>query len=346
MDKMYIKTNEMYLKPEWLDGLESYLDKRSLNQEEITKEFEDKICELTGAKYAITISSATTSILMILLSWSLPLQKVDEVILPNYGHPAAKSCCDILNLKVIPVDINENTLMPDVISIEKVITKNTLAYIHVESNAVLGDNIEEIKSLCRKRKILFIEDAAPSMLQFYNKRRAGRFGHLGIYSFSPTKPLCAGEGSVILTDSYLQYTVLSSIRSDHNYINNKLSLNFALSPFLIAYLIPQLESLEEIGKKRELNHALYKENGLNIFEQQGVTNRYPYAMYLSENAEKISNELKKFKIGHRYKYYPLIDSDLPNSKKVQLQLIDLPCGISLTPEQIKAVCNIVKRAEK
>ncbi|MCK5611919.1 hypothetical protein KAR91_59160, partial [Candidatus Pacearchaeota archaeon] len=101
-----------------------------------------------------------------------------------------------------------------------------------------------------------------------------------------------------------------------------------------------------IGKKRELNHMLYKENGLDIFEQPGVTNRYPYAMYLSENAEKISNDLKKFKIGHRYKYYPLIDPTFTNSNKVQSQLIDLPCGMSLTPEQIKAVCNIVRRAEK
>ena len=341
---MYIKANELYLKSEWLDGLGSYLDKRSLNQAEITEKFESKICKLTGAKYAVTTSSATTSILMILLLWKTPID--NEVILPNYGHPAAKSCCEVLNLKVIPVDVNENTLMPDVKSIKKVITNNTLAYIHIESNAVLGNNIEEIRSLCKKRKILFIEDAAPSMLQFYGKKRAGRFGYLGIYSFSPTKPLCSGEGSVIVTESYLQYKVLLSTRSDHNYINTELSLNFALSPFLIAYLIPQLESLEEIGKKRELNHMLYKENGLDIFEQPGVTNRYPYAMYMSENADKISNELKKFKIGHRYKYYPLIDPTFTNSNKIQSQLIDLPCGVSLTPDQIKAVCNIVRRAEK
>jgi dTDP-4-amino-4,6-dideoxygalactose transaminase len=338
-----IKANELYLKPEWLDGLESYLSKQSFNHEEITREFESKICELTGSRFAITTSSATTSILMILMMWKT---EINEVILPNYGHPAAKSCCDMLDIKVIPVDINEDTLMPDVTSIEEAITPNTLAYIHIESNAVLGNNIEEIKLLCKKHGVTFIEDAAPSMLQFYGKKRAGRFGDLGIYSFSPTKPLCSGEGSVIVTDSYLQNSVLSKMRSDHDDINRKLSLNFALSSFLIAYLLPQLESLEEIGKKRELNHTLYKENGLNVFEQQGVTNRYPYVMYLSKNASKISNDLKKFKIGHRYKYYPLVDPNLPNSKKVQSQLIDLPCGMSLTPDQIKAVCNIIRRAEK
>lgn len=126
--------------------------------------------------------------------------------------------------------------------------------------------------------------------------------------------------------------------------SNEGSLNFSLSPFLAAYIIPQLhvDNLNEVIEKRERVYNLYKQR-LNIFGETGVTNRYGYVMYLSNKSNEISRKLNLYKIEHRYKHYPLYNNsiDFPVSKMVFENIIDLPSNYFLKEEQINAVCTII-----
>jgi len=231
----------------------------------------------------------------------------------------------------------------DLNDLSKSLTDKTLAVVQIQNNGILGD-IRSILNLIRD-DIFFIEDAAPSMLQSYDEKRAGTFGNIGFYSFSPTKPMICGEGAVIVTNSKDIYAELSKLRYNSDYLDLNLSFNFNLSPFLTAYLMEQFSSLHEVANARLRAHSLYKKYGLNIYEHQSVSNYYPYAMYKSSKAKTISDKLKKFDIGHRLKYYPVYDSSKPSSLLIQNQLIDLPCGHWLSEDEIKSICTLIKLVE-
>jgi dTDP-4-amino-4,6-dideoxygalactose transaminase len=248
------------------------------------------------------------------------------------------------------VDIKLETLAMNPDDLLNTVSQQTVAVVHIGNNGVIGSDIEMIKEICDENGVCFLEDSAPSMLQFFNGKRAGCFGDLAIYSFSATKPVTCGEGGVILTDNKEYYDKLKVLRHTPKYYNLEPSLNFCLSPFLAAYLLPQLNDdyINESLVLRETIHETYKSFGLEPFENEGVTNRYGAVMYLSKKASTISKRFDTFGVEHRYQHYTLYDDPdkFPISKMVIDQIIDLPSHYHLKEEEIMSVCNIIKMVEK
>lgn len=336
-----IQKNLPLVEQEFLDSMNNYIKDYKFSNEEIVEELEKKIEEYTGSKHALCVNSATNAIFMCLSVFSSKKRDKNEIIIPNYGFPAASRVSFLLNLKLVPVDMEKEILSMNLQKVEKSINKKTLAVIHIESNGVVG-NADKIKSICDE--VFYIEDSAPSMIQRLNGVLAGTFGDVGIYSFSPTKPMCAGEGGVIITNNDETYKDLKTLRHS-SYNETSTSLNFKLSPFLAAYLIPQVKMLEIVSETREKIHKEYKKY-LEVFEQEGSTNRYGTIMYLSKNSKKIHEKLNKYGIDNRYKYYPLCYEDkYPVSKEIREEIIDLPLHHKLTPTQVKVISTIVKVCE-
>lgn len=340
--KPFIKRTIPFYKEKWIDELKNYLENWDFSKEQKLLELEYKISNYIGRKYGIATNSTTNSIFMCLYIWSKKYPNRNQVIMPNWGYPATFKACKILGLTPVFVDIEKKTLS---MSSKKInLTSNILAVVHVENNGVVGNakNIFEMKYV--DNNILFIEDCAPSLLQ----STAGNHGDVSMFSFSPTKPFCSGEGSVILTDDDELYSSLKNFRYIGEYNNLKPSLNFAMSCLLAAYLLSQFDYIDEIIDFREKVHKEYKLN-LDIFEEPYIsTNRHGAIMYLSKKAEYISKRLSIFGVEHRYRYYPnFVDDKIqyPISCEVRDQIIDLPMHHELSSEQIKFVCNIIKRAE-
>jgi perosamine synthetase len=304
----------------------------------MTEKLEEKCRELIGRKYCLAVSNTSSAIFMCLYLWSKKYPDKNQVVIPNWGYPAAFKVCKVLRLEPVPVDIRKETLGMTKDGIADRLNEKTLSVIHIENNGIVGDPLEISKMITDD--ILFIEDCAPSMAQ----AGAGIFGDVSMFSFSATKPLFAGEGSVILTDSKQMYNDLKLLRHTPDYENMDGTLNFLLSPLLSAYLLPQFDSLKYIGQFRERIHNEYKKY-LNIFEE--LNNKHGAIMYLSKDAEKIHEKLNSYSIEHRYKYYPLYDkSKFPISCEVYNEIIDLPMHHNLTDNEIKFICSVIKKVEK
>ena len=322
---------------------QKYLSEYKFNHNEIVGQLEDKTCEHTGSRYAIAVNSATSAILMVLIHLQTIL-KDGEILIPSYGYPAVYKACKILGLKPVVVDVDEKSLTIDLHRAEEKITDKTLAMFNIENNGVLG-NLQLKKEFCSEHNIYFIEDAASAMVQNYNGQTAGTFGDIGIYSFSPTKVLNSGEGGVIITDSKELYTKLKELRYSANFSRSKpLSLNFNMSPFLAAMLIPQFESIEFIKSFRSKIHDSYISAGLKIFEYDSVSNYYPYAIYQSVSAREISEKLRRLKIGHRFQYYAVVE-DCEVANKIKSTTIDLPLFHDMGKSQIETICSLIRRME-
>ncbi len=339
-----IKRVMPYYKEDWVNELDEFLKNWDYWKEGAIKKLEDRVAMEIGRKHAIATNSTTNSIFMALYVWSLKYPHHDDVLIPNWGYPAAYNACQVLGLNAIPVEIDKWTLgMTSKSAVDNMSTK-TLACVYIENNGVVG-GVDSIKEYLYD-DILFIEDSAPSMLQ----ETAGRNGDVSMFSFSPTKPLCAGEGSVILTDNDELAEALRKFRHDDTYNDPSPSLNFAMSAITATYLLPQFDIIDEIIEMREWVHAEYKKH-LQIFGEPYIsTNRHGAIMYLSEHAKNISKKLTQFGIEHRYKYYPVIADesyiDFPISCEVRDQIIDLPMHQKLSSGHIKYICDIVKRGEE
>lgn len=337
-----MKRVKPYYKKEWIDKLEHYIETWDFWKEGALIELEKKMSSYIGKEYALAVNSTTNSIFMCLYVWSKKYPGRNEVIIPNWGYPAAFKACKVLSLEPILVDIEKYNLGMIEQGVLGVLNSKTLAVVHIENNGIIGDP-QTIKNILTD-DILFIEDSAPSLLQ----DKAGTFGDVSMFSFSPTKPFCAGEGSVIVTDNKELYDDLKNFRYIGQYTNLTTSLNFSMSAFLASYLIPQFDSIDEIIEIREYVHNEYKKH-LDIFQEPYIsTNRHGAIMYLSENADEISIKLSKFGIEHRYKYYPCYNDnyiDFPISCQVRDQIIDLPMHHELDENDIKLICDIIKRVE-
>ena len=60
--------------------------------------------------------------------------------------------------------------------------------------------IDEIKRVCKKFKIILIEDAAEAVGSKYKGRHLGTFGEAGVLSFNGNKPITCGSGGMIITN--------------------------------------------------------------------------------------------------------------------------------------------------
>lgn len=86
---------------------------------------------------------------------------IPEIIVPKSAHFSFKKAADILNLKLVEADLDENYRV-DIDSVKENITDNTIAIVGIAGTTELGmiDPIEEMSKLALENDIYFHVDAA------------------------------------------------------------------------------------------------------------------------------------------------------------------------------------------
>ena len=84
-----------------------------------------------------------------------------EVIIPESAHFSFKKAADMLNLKIVEAELDENYKI-DVTSLKKIISDKTVAIVAIAGTTELGliDPIEEISKIAYENNIYFHVDAA------------------------------------------------------------------------------------------------------------------------------------------------------------------------------------------
>jgi CDP-6-deoxy-D-xylo-4-hexulose-3-dehydrase len=96
---------------------------------------------------------------------------------------------------------------------------------------VLGasTNLNQIKSVIKKKNILLIEDTCESLGAKFNNKYLGTFGEFGTFSFYYSHQITSGEGGMIVCNSSNNYNIIKSLRSHgwsretnfHNYYKKR-----------------------------------------------------------------------------------------------------------------------------
>jgi len=234
--------------------------------------FEEMICEITGARFAVATVNGTCALHIALKLAGV--QPGDEVITQPVSFVATANSIAHCGAKPIFLDVERETL-----GLDPTALKNFLqAHARVRENACYNKKtgnritacvpmhtfghpcrIDAIVDICERYNIALIEDAAESLGSTYKGKHTGTFGLFGIYSFNGNKTVtCGGGGAIVTNDESLakkakHITTTAKVPHPYEYIHDAIGYNYRLPNLNAALACAQLEQLGIfVENKRQL----------------------------------------------------------------------------------------------
>lgn len=160
-------------------------------------ELERALSRFLGNAPVAAVSSGTDGLMLAMKAAGIG--PGDEVIVPAFSFVSTASSVAWIGAKPIFADICIDDYALDHRKIESLITKRTRAIIVVHLFGHPAD-ITPILKIAKKKRIVVIEDAAQSFGTKCRGRFAGTIADLGVFSFSPSKPLGSfGNGGAVVS---------------------------------------------------------------------------------------------------------------------------------------------------
>ncbi|MCK5044572.1 aminotransferase class V-fold PLP-dependent enzyme [Candidatus Parcubacteria bacterium] len=334
------------------------------------KEFEKKIANYIGVKYAVAVNSGTSGLHLCVRS--LDIKDGDEVITAPFSFIASANCMLFERAKPVFVDIDEKTLCIDVNKIEEKITEKTKAImpVHIFGHSCEMDKIMEI---AKKHNLAVIEDACEAIGGEYKGKKVGSFGDASVFAFYPNKQITTAEGGMIVTDNEKIAKLCQSMRNQGRDDNNewlshmRLGYNYRMSELSAALGVAQMDRIDEIlGKRQKIaeyyNEQLKKINGVEIpYASLDVkmswfvyTIKLDSKRFSRENRNQAIEDLRKRGIACKA-YFPPIHLEpfyvdmfdykkgsFPVTESVSDLTIALPFYNNLPEKEIDYICDSLK----
>ena len=289
---------------QWIDKEDKEAVYDALGSDYITQgpkveEFEKKIAEYCGVKYAVAVCNGTAA--LHLACKVAGVQKKDDVITTPLTFAATANAIVYCQGNPIFADIKEDTLNIDPADVENFISNRSKALISVDfaGNPV---DYDELREICRKNKMVFISDSCHALGGEYKGKKIGSLADMTVFSFHPVKGITTGEGAMILTDNE-EYCCQLKLYRHHGIEKNILKggwyyeifdigYNYRLTDFQSALGISQLKKLDDNIIRRRYIASLYREAFKDIPEiiMQKENGGHAYHIF------PVQFDLKKFKV--------------------------------------------------
>ena len=314
-------------------------------------EFEQSICKLIGAKYAVGVGSGTDALFLSLKA--LGIGEGDEVITTPYTFYATIGAIVTAGARPVFVDIRSDyNLDPD--QIEGAITDQTKAILPVHW-AGLPCDMERIEVIARKYNLRVVEDACHAILARRHNTFAGRFGDTGCFSLHPLKNLNVwGDGGYLVTDSEKIHERMLLLRN-HGLVGRDECAEFAynsrldtLQAIVANHLLDKLEVITEsrIANSLYFDSQLAEVDEITIPDRPNDT-RQVYHLYVvrAQRRDELKDYLQSCGIdakihypvpmhlqpaAHKFSYSP---GDFPVAEEICQTVVSLPVHEFITREQ-------------
>lgn len=342
-------------------------------------ELEQKLCDVTGAKYAVVCSNGTAALHIACLAAGVG--EGDEVITTPITFAASANCALYCGARPVFADINPETYNIDPDSVAKCVTEKSKAVVAVDFT---GQSVEldSIMQLCREKNMVLIEDGAHVIGTKYKGRPNGSIADITTLSFHPVKTVTGGEGGAVLTNNEEYYQKLLLYRthgitrdesllehpSDGPWYYEQIALgyNYRMTDMQAALIISQLDKLDMFSKRRKeivarYNEAFSKLPGIFVQKEiaESDTTRHLYILRLKP--EKFSIGRKNFFEAlaaenvccnvhyiptYYFPYYEKLGYKkgiCPNAEKLYEEIISLPLYFAMTDEDVESVITAVSK---
>lgn len=330
------------------------------------KEFEQTICDYTGAKYCVAVNSATSGLHIAMLAAGI--KEGDEVITSPMTFLASANCARYCGANVKFADVEKETANIDPNEIKKHITSKTKAIVPVHF-AGQSCNMEEISKIARENDLFIIEDAAHAIGSDYKETKVGscKYSDMTVFSFHPVKTITTAEGGAVVTNNEELYKKLLAYRShgmhkdgdmvnDWRYEMRELGYNYRMTDVQAALGCSQMKRLDAFKKRRREIVDFYNKNlgAKHLIEKDFSNACFHLYPILVENREKFYFEAREKSLNLQVHYIPVHTQpyyreqgykwgDFPYAEEYYKHCISLPLYPELTDEDLT---EIVKRLKE
>lgn len=354
--------------------LKQALDDRKLHGDgDFTNICQQWFVKALNADRAFLTSSCTLGLEMATLVAGLG--PGDEVLVPDFTFVSTAQCVALRGAKPVLCDIRKDTLNIDETRLNEAISPDTRAIIPVHYAGVSAE-MNAIRNFAKEHNLLVIEDAAQAIGCYYDKKPAGSFGDMAVFSFHSTKNVHCGEGGMVVVNNpefsehceiaWEKGTDRRSFLEGHveKYQWQALGSSFLASEITAAILSVQLEFAEEINRRRLSIWETYS-SAFRPWERKGLVqlptipenvshNGHMFYMILpsTELRSALIKVLKQRNITAVFHYTPLHESnggrehcrpgmDLPVSSDLPHRLLRLPLYPDLSPDEQARVIEAI-----
>ena len=230
-------------------------------------EFEKRVADFTGARFAVATANGTAALHMALLVSGV--SSGDEVISQALTFIATCNAITYVNARAVFIDVDKFTLGMSPAALEEFLVNNAERRNGASYNKTTGSRIaavvpmhtfgipcevEHIASICADFNIPVVEDAAESLGSYVGTRHTGTFGTTAALSFNGNKVITTGGGGMLITDRQdlatkaKHLTTTAKVPHPYEFVHDEIGYNYRM-PNLNAVLgIAQLEKLPQILK--------------------------------------------------------------------------------------------------
>jgi len=231
---------------------------------------EQELANYLGVAQAVTVSSGTDALLAAMMA--LGIGPGDEVVTSTYSFFASAGCVSRLGATPRLVDIDPVSYNIDPAAVRAALTPRTRAILPVHLYGLCAD-LDPLLSVAGEAGIPVIEDACQAIGATYKGRQAGTIGHVGCFSFFPSKNLGAfgDAGLLTATDDGVAHDVrlLRNHGAEPKYFHSRIGGNFRLDALQAAVLRVKLPHLATWTSQRQRNADRYDA----LFAQSAVASR-------------------------------------------------------------------------
>ena len=360
-----LKAQHAHIRDEVLAVVTRVFDSQRFILGEEVKGLERELAPYCGVQFAVGCASGTDALYLALIAAGV--EAGDRVITTPYTFFATAGAISRLGAIPVFVDVDPDTLNIDVARLDEAVNNHdrvrALLPVHLFGACADMDPIGEVG---RENGLFVIEDAAQAIGAEYKGRRAGSLGHIGCFSFYPSKNLGgAGDGGLLTTNDSLLADRLMALRVHGQraggYLHEWVGVNSRLDALQASVLRVKFRHLEDWTAQRIANAALYRETitrlGLPLTPQTQAEyqTRHVYNQFVVRcpNRDQLRAHLSERGIGTEI-YYPLPlhlqqcfhdlgykAGDFPVSELLAEETLALPVNPEVSPEDILQVCDSV-----
>jgi len=327
--------------------------------------FEEEFAHYIGVQFGVGVASGTDALQLAIRACGIG--PGDAVVTVSHTAVATVAAIDLSGAQPILVDIDPITYTMDIGCLEDTIKSHSgskikaIVPVHLYGHPA---DMAAIMDIARHYDLYVIEDCAQAHGALFLQQKVGSFGHLGAFSFYPTKNLGAlGDGGGVVTrDSELadKVRLLRQYGWKERYLSDTYGMNSRLDEIQAAILRVKLHYLEEGNVRRRNIARIYNkallETGLVLPQEVGeVSHGYHQYVVRSDQRDSLQSHLQANSVGTAIHYPMPVHlqrgyrdrvvigmGGLQQTEAICHQILSLPIYPELTDEQVGKVIEVIR----